>query len=191
MPDRFFLRPGRDTSPLSPSDWEMTRSFKVVISVAGYGSRGVGPRHRARAGVRRHDGSRGGPRDSRRGRAGGVPAAASRRRRPELTDGGARRRKSHGIWRACAPAARTPRFGVSPVRGRGPDRVGHATRLREESVDVNLELRAEVDHPVGDRRRDEPDRSAGRVARARPGRWCTAASTGHSRRRRGGSPGRP
>src|SRR3954454_16690200 len=51
------------------------------------------------------------------------------------------------------------------VAGWGHGGLGPATRLREESVDVNLELRPEVDVPVGDRRRAELDPTASRVAR--------------------------
>ena len=58
--DRFFLRPGRDTSPLSPSDWEMTRSCTVVRSLPDRVTRSWSPPP-ARARVRRHDGSCGSP----------------------------------------------------------------------------------------------------------------------------------
>src|SRR5205085_10191649 len=38
--DRSFLRPGRDTSPLSPSNWEMARSCKLVGSLPDRVTRG-------------------------------------------------------------------------------------------------------------------------------------------------------
>jgi hypothetical protein len=49
--------------------------------------------------------------------------------------------------------------------GRGPDGVGRASRPREESVDIDLNLRVEAVQPVGSGRRDElhsgPDISRG------------------------------
>ncbi len=46
-------------------------------------------------------------------------------------------------------------------------------RPREETVDVDLELRPEIHLPVGDRRRDELDRTPACCA-SRPGRWRRA-----------------
>ena len=101
--DRFFLRPGRDTSPLSLSDWEMTRSCTVVISLPDWVARGWAPPP-ARAGVRRHDESRGGPRASRRGRTGGCGIAPVYS--PSITpDASFSSRPDRLVWRRRGQAA--------------------------------------------------------------------------------------
>ena len=85
------------------------------------------------AGVRRHDGSCGSPRDSRRGRTGGG-AGGRRSRRGASTRGG--RVEGPAAGSLTGQAIVRARGEDTPLRGqsgggRGPDRVGHATRLRD------------------------------------------------------------